>query len=108
MIESSLQEKMEIILIEQSQPVGKKSADLAVLFGVGDQVGQVLAQGRFAARKRDVWDACLPGFIQDDAPFVAGELAVDAFGGCIFRIRVSAQSVGKGAVEAQGEVRSAE
>ena len=36
MIESSLQEKMEIILIEQSQPVGKKSADLAVLFGVGD------------------------------------------------------------------------
>ena len=75
---------MKIFLVGEFQAIGEQAADLSVLLGMGDQGGQVITQGRFAACECDVRDSSTPGFIEDRLPFLGGQFAVHAFGGCVF------------------------
>ena len=102
MVETGIQERMQITFFRQFKAVGQQPADLAVLFGVGDQVGQIFSQSRFAAGERNVRHPSLPGHIQDLAPLFGGQFAVDALGGGVFGFGFRRKFVSEGTVQSNG------
>ena len=86
MVEACLQEQFEVIFFGEFKAVCEQAADLSVLFGVGDELGEVFAQGGLAACEDDVWNACLPGFVENGLPFLGCEFAVEAFGGGVLGV----------------------
>ncbi len=105
MVEAGLQEGIEIRLVSQLETIRQQAGDLSVLLGMGDQLGQVVAQGCFTAREDDVGDALVPGLVDDGLPFGGIQFAVDALGGGQGWVGAHRQAVGQCAVEAQGGVQ---
>ena len=97
-VEAGLQKGVEVFFVRERRAVGEQAADLAEFFGVRDQVGQVVAQGGFAAREGDVRDARLPSFVENGTPFVGGQLAGDAFRRGHVGLCPAGDAVGEGAV----------
>ena len=85
-IEAGLEQCVEVVWIGQSGTIAEQPGDLAQGLGMGDQLGQVIPQGGFAAGEDDVWDTGLPGPIEDHFPLRGVQLAVDPFGGSHLRV----------------------
>ena len=100
-VETGLQEGVQVFLIGQFQAIRQQAGNLADLLGVGYQGRQILAQGRLAAGKGDVRDAGGPGLIHDGLPFCGGQFTVNALGGSVFGLGPGRQAVGQGTVEPQ-------
>ena len=66
---------------DQAAGIGVQPGDLPVGLGVGDQLGQVIAQGGLAAGEDDVRDAQLPQLVEDALPLLGVQLGVSRAGG---------------------------
>ncbi len=84
----------------QAPPVGVDAGDLAVVFRMGDQLGQVGAQGGLAAGKDDVRDANLPQPVENMLPLPGAQLGVLARAGIVAVRAVIVAAIGKRQVHA--------
>ena len=67
-VQPGLDQLLHIMRVRQAAGIGVETGDLSVLLGMGDELGQVFAQGRLAAGEDDVRDAQFPGFVEDLLP----------------------------------------
>ena len=100
MIQPGLQQPVQVCLVCQAQPICQKARHLAVRFGMGDQVGQVIAQSRLAACEDYLRDAHFPGLIQDGFPFGSAQFLLYALVRSDIRSSSLGQPVGDGAIQA--------
>ncbi len=105
MIQSGVQQGLQIGFIAKPASVGIDAGDLSVLFGVPHQFGQVVAQGGLAARKDDVRDADLPEMVENFKPGLGIQLRVVARAGVVAMRAGVVAAVGDGQVHAVGRGR---
>jgi hypothetical protein len=69
-IETSLKECSQVMVIYEFEPITKQPDHLTVGFGVGDQLRQIIPQRRLAAGQDNMWNSESPRFIEDPTPLL--------------------------------------
>ena len=105
MVEPGIHQLLDISLVHQPAGIGVQPGDLSVRFGMPDQLGQVIAQGRFAAGEDDVRNAQLPELVEDPDPLFCGQLGEVPLAGIVAVGAVVVAAIGDRQVHAVGSGR---
>ncbi len=101
-IQPGLDQRIDETGIGEPSPVGVDPGDLAVGFGMGDQLGQVVSQGGLPAGENDVGNTQFPGAVDDFLPIRRGQFGIIARPGIVAVGAIVVAAIGQGQVHAVG------